>query len=65
MELNLKNKLNNYMKLSAISMLAQLKIINSVELPQKDYDFLYGLNEKHASFKRMFKEIKRIIWRKK
>jgi len=46
-------------------MLAQLKIINTIELKNKEYDFLYGLNYKHTSFKRMFKELKRIIWRKK
>jgi len=45
-------------------MLTQIRIINSIELRNKRYDFLYGLNEKHTSFKRMFKELRRIIWRK-
>lgn len=46
-------------------MLAQLKIINAIDLPQEEYDFLFGLSERHTSFKRMFKELKRILWRKK
>ena len=47
-------------------MLTQLKIINIMELyGEGEYDFLYGMNEKHTSFIRMFKEIKRILWRKK
>jgi|TARA_R100000084_G_scaffold99070_1_gene53351 hypothetical protein len=57
-------ELKNHIQFSTISMIAQLKIINSIELKDKQYDFLYGLNEKHSSFKRMFKELKRIIWRK-
>jgi len=49
--------------LSSIMMLTQLRIINTIELHgEKEYCFLYGMNEKHDSFKRMFKEIKRIIW---
>ena len=47
-------------------MLTQLKIINIMELyGQEEYDFLYGMNEKHTSFVRMFKEIKRTLCRKK
>tara|TARA_R100000479_G_C6386734_1_gene203277 strand:- start:987 stop:1166 length:180 start_codon:yes stop_codon:yes gene_type:complete len=57
-------ELKNHIQFSTISMIAQLKIRNSIELKDKQYDFLYGLNEKHSSFKRMFKELKRIIWRK-
>ena len=57
-------ELKNHIQFSTISMIAQLKIINSIELRNKRYDFLYGLNEKHTSFKRMFKELRRIIWRK-
>ncbi len=57
-------ELERHIKLSAIIMITQLRIINSIELKNKKYDFLYGLNEKHTSFKRMFKELRRIIWRK-
>ncbi len=58
-------ELKNHIQLCSITMLAQIKIINTIELKNKEYDFLYGLNYKHTSFKRMFKELKRIIWRKK
>lgn len=57
-------ELKNHIQLSVLSMLTQIRIINSIELRNKRYDFLYGLNEKHTSFKRMFKELRRIIWRK-
>ena len=30
---------------------------------EKELDFVYGMEEYHTSFKRMFKQIKRIIWR--
>ena len=29
----------------------------------KELDFVYGLQEYHTSFRRMFKQIIRIIWR--
>ena len=58
-------ELKKHIQLCATSMIAQLKIINTVELQgRKEYEFLYGLNERHTSLKRMFKEIKRILWRK-
>lgn len=58
-------ELKKYIKSISTSMIAQLKTINEFELyGQKEYDFLYGHNEKHTSIKRMFKEIKR-IWLKK
>ena len=34
-----------------------------VEYKNKELDFVYGMQEHHASFKRMFKEIIRIIFR--
>jgi len=44
-------------------MLTQLRIINTIEVHgEREYLFLYGMNERHASFRRMFKEIKRILW---
>jgi len=49
-----------------LSMMAQLKAINEFELHgQKEYMFLYGHNERHTSLKRMFNEIKRLLWLKK
>jgi hypothetical protein len=34
-----------------------------VEYKDKELDFVYGLEEYHTSFRRMFKQIIRIIWR--
>ena len=34
-----------------------------VEYKDKELDFAYGMQEHHTSFKRMLKEIIRIIWR--
>lgn len=59
-------ELKEHIQLSSIMMLTQLRIINTIELQgEKEYCFLYGMNERHDSFKRMFKEIKRIIWLRK
>ena len=42
-----------------------VKIINTIEVyGDQEYHFLYGMNEKHTNIKRMFKEIKRILWLK-
>ncbi len=37
--------------------------IQLVEYKDKELDFAYGMQEHHTSFKRMFKEIIRIIFR--
>jgi len=59
-------ELKQHIQLSSIMMLTQLRIINTIELHgEKEYCFLYGMNERHDSFTRMFKEIKRIIWLRK
>tara|TARA_R100000781_G_scaffold109725_1_gene74822 strand:+ start:302 stop:475 length:174 start_codon:yes stop_codon:yes gene_type:complete len=34
-----------------------------VEYKDKELDFVYGLEEHHTSFKRLFKQIKRKVWR--
>ena len=34
-----------------------------VEYKDKELDFAYGMEQYHTSFKRMFKQIIRIIWR--
>ena len=58
-------ELKEHIQLSSTLMLNQLKIINTIEVyGDQEYHFLYGMNEKHRSIKRMFKEIKRILWLK-
>ena len=34
-----------------------------VEYKEKELDFAYGMEQYHTSFRRMFKQIKRIIFR--
>ena len=34
-----------------------------VEYKDKELDFAYGMQEYHTSFRRMFKQIIRMIWR--
>ena len=37
--------------------------IQLVEYKDKELDFVYGIEEYHTSFRRMFKQIIRILWR--
>lgn len=58
--------IKKHIKVSTQLMIASLKTVNTVELyGEPDYNFVYGLQEKHTSIKKMYKEIKRIIWQKK
>jgi|TARA_R100000808_G_C2153391_1_gene163524 hypothetical protein len=59
-------ELKNHIQLSSVMMITSLKIVNAVEIyGDKKLNFVYGMNERHGSFKRMFKELKRIIWQKR
>jgi len=58
--------IQKHIKLSTEMMITELKIVNTIDIyGHQDLEFIYGMNEKHTSIKRMFKEIKRILWRKK
>ena len=37
--------------------------IQLVEYKDKELDFAYGMEEYHTSFRRMFKQLIRILWR--
>ena len=37
--------------------------IQLVEYKDKELDFAYGMEEYHTSFRRMFKQLIRIVWR--
>ncbi len=59
-------ELKKHIELCSKLMVEQIRIINMVEVyGEKRYNFLYGMNEQHGSFKRMFKEIKRVLWQNK
>ena len=37
--------------------------IQLVEYTDKELDFAYGIEEYHTSFRRMFKQLIRLLWR--
>ena len=56
-------ELKNYIKDNTKFIIPIIDHIQLVEYKNKELDFVYGLEEYHTSFKRMFKQIIRIIWR--
>jgi len=56
-------ELKNYIKDSAKYITTTIDHLQLVEYKEKELDFVYGLEEYHTSFKRMFKQIIRIILR--
>jgi len=56
-------ELKNYIKDTAKLIMPVIDHIQLVEYKDKELDFVYGMEEYHASFRRMFKQIIRIIWR--
>jgi|TARA_R100000093_G_C1869386_1_gene50847 hypothetical protein len=57
--MELKKYIENTAKIIPIS-IVNLQII---EYKEKELDFAYGLEEYHSSFRRMFKQLIRIIFR--
>jgi len=57
--MELKKYIENTAKIIPIS-IVNLQII---EYKEKELDFAYGLEEYHSSFRRMFKQLRRIIFR--
>ena len=57
--MELKKHIENTARLIPLS----IEHIQLVEYKDKHYDFVYGLDEYHSSFKRMFKQLIRLIWR--
>ena len=59
-------ELKEHIQISSTMMITGMKLINRIDIHgEREYCFLYGINEKHISLKRMFKEIIRIIWLKR
>jgi hypothetical protein len=56
-------ELKNYIKDTAKFITPSIDHLQLVEYKDKELDFAYGMQEYHTSFKRMFKEIIRIIFR--
>tara|TARA_R100000664_G_scaffold13939_1_gene22064 strand:+ start:2173 stop:2346 length:174 start_codon:yes stop_codon:yes gene_type:complete len=56
-------ELKKYIESIAKVIIPSIDHLQLVEYKDKELDFAYGMQEYHASFKRMFKQIIRIIWR--
>jgi hypothetical protein len=56
-------ELKKYIEHTAKLIPLSVEHIQLVEYKDKHYDFVYGIEEYHSSFRRMFKQIIRIIWR--
>ena len=56
-------ELKKYIESTAKIIIPSIDHLQLVEYKNKELDFVYGIEEYHSSFKRMFKELKRILWR--
>ena len=56
-------ELRNYIEATAKTMIPLIDHIQLVDYKDEELDFVYGMEQHHTSFRRMFKEIIRIIWR--
>ena len=55
-------ELKKYIESTAKIIIPTIDNIQLVEYKNKELDFVYGMQEYHTSFRRMFKQIIRIIW---
>ena len=56
-------ELKKYIENTTKIIMPSIDHLQLVEYKNKELDFVYGMQEHHTSFKRMLKEIIRIIWR--
>ena len=56
-------ELKRYIESTTKLIIPSIDHLQLVEHKNKEFDFAYGMQEYHTSFKRMFKQIIRIIWR--
>jgi|TARA_R110001583_G_scaffold36594_5_gene120531 hypothetical protein len=56
-------ELVKYIRATAKAIIPVIDHLQLVEYKDKKLDFAYGMEEYHTSFRRMFKQIKRILWR--
>tara|TARA_R100000808_G_scaffold24837_1_gene58669 strand:- start:1548 stop:1724 length:177 start_codon:yes stop_codon:yes gene_type:complete len=57
-------ELKKYIESTSKLIMPSIDHLQLVQYKDKELDFAYGMEEYHTSFKRMFKQIIRIIWRK-
>ena len=56
-------ELKQYIKISGKMIIPIIDNIQLVDYKNKELDFVYGIHEYHTSFKRMIKQLIRIIFR--
>ena len=56
-------ELKRYIESMAKLVTPTIDHLQLVEYKDKELDFVYGLQEYHTSFKRMIKQVIRLIWR--
>ena len=56
-------ELKQYIETTAKTIIPLIDHIQLVEYKDKEVDFVYGMGQYHTSFRRMFKQLRRIIWR--
>ena len=56
-------ELKKYIESTTKLIIPTIDHIQLVEYKDKELDFVYVLQEYHTSFRRLFKQIKRKIWR--
>ena len=56
-------ELKKYIEETTKLIIPSIDNLQLVEYKDKELDFAYGMEEYHTSFRRMFKQIKRILWR--
>jgi hypothetical protein len=57
-------ELKRYIETTADLIIPSIDHLQLVDYKDKELDFAYGMQEYHTSFRRMFKEIIRILWRR-
>ena len=55
-------ELKKYIESATKLIIPTIDHIQLVEYKDKELDFVYGMEEYHTSFRRMFKQIIRILW---
>ena len=56
-------ELKKYIEATSKIIIPSIDHLQLIEYKDKELDFAYGLEEHHTSFKRLFKQINRKIWR--
>ena len=56
-------ELKKYIESTTKLIIPTIDHIQLIEYKDKELDFVYGMQQYHTSFRRMFKQIIRIIWR--